>query len=300
VPQIAFAGLGRMGLPMCAALVRAGYQVTATDQRAEAQQAAVACGASWRDTPAQAAKAAGVLITMLPGPREVAAAMLGEAGALHGLAGGAAWIDMTSNSPAAARPIRERAMEQGVEVLEAPVGGGIAAAREGRLQLFVGGEAAAVERHRAVLEVLGDPGRIVHTGGHGTGYTAKLLVNLLWFGQAVATAEALLLGQRAGIDPAVLGHALAGSSAASAFARRDLGLVFQGDYLPSFGLDRICEELETVTALAREHQVPWELSDLVRRTYRRALARYGPVDGELLAVALLEDEAGHKLRPGNR
>jgi 3-hydroxyisobutyrate dehydrogenase len=300
VPQIAFAGLGRMGLPMCAALVRAGYQVTATDQRAEAQQAAVACGASWRDTPAQAAKAAGVLITMLPGPREVAAAMLGEAGALHGLAGGAAWIDMTSNSPAAARPIREQAMEQGVEVLEAPVGGGIAAAREGRLQLFVGGEAAAVERHRAVLEVLGDPGRIVHTGGHGTGYTAKLLVNLLWFGQAVATAEALLLGQRAGIDPAVLGHALAGSSAASAFARRDLGLVFQGDYLPSFGLDRICEELETVTALAREHQVPWELSDLVRRTYRRALARYGPVDGELLAVALLEDEAGHKLRPGNR
>jgi 3-hydroxyisobutyrate dehydrogenase len=60
------------------------------------------------------------------------------------------------------------------------------------------------------LEVLGDPGRIVHTGGHGTGYTAKLLVNLLWFGQAVATAEALLLGQRAGIDPAVLKHALVG------------------------------------------------------------------------------------------
>jgi 3-hydroxyisobutyrate dehydrogenase len=299
VPQIAFAGLGRMGLPMCAALVSAGYQVTATDKRAEAEEAAVACGAIWRDTPAQAAAAAGVLITMLPGPREVHAAMLGEAGALKGLAAGATWIDMTSNSPAAARPIREQAIEQGVEVLEAPVGGGIAAACEGKLQLFVGGEASAVERHRTVLEVLGDPGRIVHTGGHGTGYTVKLLVNLLWFGQAVATAEALLLGQRAGIDPAVLEHALAGSSAASAFIRRDIGLVFQGDYLTSFGLDRICEELEAVTALAGDYQVPWELSDLVRRTYRRALARYGPVDGELLAVALLEEEAGHKLRPRN-
>jgi 3-hydroxyisobutyrate dehydrogenase len=140
-----------------------------------------------------------VLITMLPGPRQVRAALLGEAGALKELAAGAAWIDMTSNSPAAARPVREQAIERGVEVLEAPVGGGIAAAREGKLQLFVGGEAAAVERHRALLEVLGDRGRIVHTGGHGTGYTAKLLVNLLWFGQAVATAEALLLGQRAGI-----------------------------------------------------------------------------------------------------
>jgi 3-hydroxyisobutyrate dehydrogenase len=259
----------------------------------------VACGAAWRDTPAQAAAAAGVLITMLPGPREVQAAMLGEDGALKGLASGAAWIDMTSNSPAGARPVREQAMKQGVDVLEAPVGGGIEAAQEGTLQLFVGGEAAAVERHRALLEVLGDQERIVHTGGHGTGYTVKLLVNLLWFGQAVATAEALLLGQRAGIDPAVLEHALAGSSAASTFVRRDIGLVFQGDYLTSFGLDRICEELESVTALAGEHQVPWELSGLVRRTYRRALARYGPVDGELLAVALLEEEAGEKLRPGN-
>jgi 3-hydroxyisobutyrate dehydrogenase len=299
VPQIAFAGLGRMGLPMCAALVRAGYQVTATDVRAEAEEAAVACGAAWRDTPAQAAAAADVLITMLPGPREVEAAVAGEAGALQGLTAGAAWIDMTSSSPAAARPLREQAMRQGVEVLEAPVGGGIAAAQEGKLQLFVGGEASAVERHRAVLEVLGDPQRIVHTGGHGTGYTVKLLVNLLWFGQAVATAEALLLGQRAGVDPAVLEHALAGSSAASTFIRRDIGLVFQGDYLTSFGLDRICAELEAVTALADECQVPWELSDLVRRTYRRALDRYGPVDGELLAVALLEEEAGRKLRPGN-
>jgi 3-hydroxyisobutyrate dehydrogenase len=300
VQQIAFAGLGRMGLPMCAALVRAGYRVTATDKRAEAKEAAVACGATWQDTPARAAAAAGVLITMLPGPREVDAVMLGEAGALNGLAAGAAWIDMTSNSPAAVRPIREQAIEKGVEVLEAPVGGGIAAAREGTLQLFVGGEAGAVDRHRALLEVLGDPGRIVHVGGHGTGYTAKLLVNLLWFGQAVATAEALLLGQRAGIDPAVLEHVLAGSSAASAFIRRDVGLVFQDDYLASFGLDRICEELEAVTALAGEYKVPWELSGLVCRTYRRALARYGPVDGELLAVALLEEEAGHKLRPRNQ
>jgi len=113
---------------------------------------------------------------------------------------------------------------------------------------------------------------------------------------AVATAEALLLGQRAGIDPAVLRHALVDSPAASTLIRSDIGLVFRGDYLASFGLDRICEELEAVTALAGQYQVPWELSDVVRRTYRRALARFGPADGELLAVALLEDEAGDKLR----
>ena len=287
-----------MGLPVCAALAGAGYEVIATDKRPESREAAAARGAAWRDTPAQAAAAAEVLITVLPGPAEVHAAMLGTGGALEKLAAGAAWIDMTSNSAAAARPIRERAIERGVEVLEAPAGGGAQAAGEGKLQLFVGGDAGAVERHRALLETLAAPGRLVHVGGHGTGYTAKLLVNLLWFGQAVATAEALLLGQRAGIDLRVLQQALGGSPAASTFICRDIGAVFQGDYLTSFGLDGICQELEAVTALAHEYRVPFELSDLVRRTYRRALDRYGPVDGELLAVALLEDEAGHKLRPG--
>jgi 3-hydroxyisobutyrate dehydrogenase len=239
-----------------------------------------------------------VLITVLPGPVEVRAVMLGAGGALEELVAGATWIDMTSNSPSAVRPICEQAIGRGVQVLEAPAGRGIQAAREGKLQLFVGGEADTVERHRGLLEALGDPMRIVHVGGHGAGYTAKLLVNLLWFGQAVATAEALLLGQRAGIDLRVLEQVLAGSSAASTFICRDLGAVFHGDYLTSFGLDRICEELATMNALARDHQVPFELSDVVYQTYRRALARYGPVDGELLAAALLEEEAGQKLRPG--
>ena len=293
---VGFVGLGRMGLPVCAALVGAGYEVTATDRRAESRSDAVACGAVWRDTPAQAAAGRGVLITMLPGSHEVQAAMLGAAGALEGMSAGTTWIDMTSSSPAAIRPVRERAIEAGVQVLEAPVGGGVQSAREGMLQLFVGGDAGLVERHRALLEVFGDPERIMHVGDHGTGYTAKLLVNLLWFGQAVATAEALLVGQRAGIDLRVLEQTLRGSSAASTFNRRDMAAVLHGDYLASFGLDRICEELQAVTALACDHRVPFELSDLVYRTYRRALARYGPVDGELLAMALIEDEAGQKLR----
>ena len=84
---------------MCAALVRAGYQVIATDKRPECEPVALACGAGWRDTPAEAAAAADVLISMLPGPREIHAAMLGETGALSSLAAGTTWIDMTSNSP---------------------------------------------------------------------------------------------------------------------------------------------------------------------------------------------------------
>jgi len=94
----------------------------------------------------------------------------------------------------------------------------------------------------------------------------------------------------------VLGQALASSAASSEFIRRDLEALLGGDYLETFGLDRCVEELATVTALARESGVPFELSELVERVHRRALARYGAVDGELLAVALLEEEAGVPLR----
>jgi 3-hydroxyisobutyrate dehydrogenase len=293
VPDIAVIGLGRMGLPVCAALARAGYEVVATDQRQAAKADAVRCGARWRDTPAQAADAAGVLITVLPGPDEVRAAMLGPAGALGGLPAGATWIDMTSNNPVDAAPVRREATGRGVQVLEAPAGGGVAAAHDGRLQLFVGGDRRVLDAHRDLLAVLGTP---EYVGGHGAGYTVKLLINLLWFGQAVATAEALLIGQGAGIGIQTLRQALAGSPAASQFIREDLDLLLHGDYMTTFGLDRICQELEAVTGLARDCEVPSPLADAALGAYQRALDRYGPADGELLGVAMLEDESGQKLR----
>lgn len=181
-------------------------------------------------------------------------------------------------------------------MLDAPVGGGVAAARAGTLQLFVGGDAAVLDRCRPVLEVLADPHSISHTGGNGTGYLTKLLVNLLWFGHSIAAAEALLLGRRAGIDVDLLRHVLASSAGSSAFIRDDLGSLLDGDYLPSFGLDRCCEELATIAGLARDLNLPSEMTQLVEQTYQRALRRYGPVKGELLAVALLEEQAGIRLR----
>jgi 3-hydroxyisobutyrate dehydrogenase len=136
------------------------------------------------------------------------------------------------------------------------VGGGVPPARTGKLQIFVGGDAAVLDRCRAVLEVLADPQRIVHVSGNGAGYTVKLLVNLLWFGQAVATSGALLLGRRAGIDLDVLRHVLVTSAASTAFIQDDLGALLDGDYLTSFGLERCCEELTAVADLARELGVP--------------------------------------------
>jgi len=93
-----------------------------------------------------------------------------------------------------------------------------------------------------------------------------------------------------------LRHAMAGSAAASSFISHDLGALLSGDYLASFGLDRCCEELAAITELARQDGVPFGISEHVERTYQRALDRYGPADGEFLAVALLEEQAGTRLR----
>lgn len=296
VRTISFIGLGRMGLPICARLAAAGYVMTAADVHTDRAAKAAEAGVSWARTPAAAAAEADVVITMLPGPPEVRDVMTGSGGVLAAMPPSATWLDMSSNSPQAGRELAAAAEARGIAVLEAPVGGGVEAAETGTLQFFVGGDGVILEQCRPVLEALAGEGRIAHVGGAGAGYMTKLLVNLLWFSQAVATAEALLLAKRAGLEIDVLRPVLAGGAAASTFVRKDLGSLLDGDYLTTFGLDRCCQELAGITSLARDMQVPSDLMQLVERTYRRALRRYGPVDGELMAVALLEEQAGLPLR----
>jgi 3-hydroxyisobutyrate dehydrogenase len=296
MPEIGLVGLGRMGLPICANLVQAGYRVLAGDRRPEAARQAAGCGARWVPEVGRLAAGADILVTVLPGPGEVRELMLGTGGAAAALRPGTTWIDMTSNSPTAVTKIRNALLDRGVQVLDAPAGGGVAAARQGSLQLLVGGQAEVVARQRELLEILGSPGRVRHVGGYGAGYTAKLLINLLWFGQAVATAEALLLGRASGLDLGVLREVLADSAAGSRFIRRDLDALFAGDFMRNFALDRCCEELQTVTELARDHHLPFQVSESVTELYRQALRRYGPADGELLGIALLEEQARLRLR----
>ena len=293
--RVAVVGAGRMGLPISRNLAAAGWNVVVTDIRPEVADAVRTAGAHWEPSAETAAAAADVLVTVLPGIPEIRSLMSGPASLLRALPTGAAWLDLTSSSPSPMRAIQDDARSRGVAVLEAPMGGGPENAAAGTLQLFAGGDVTTYEFLLPVLETIAD--RISLVGGAGSGYTAKLLVNLLWFGQAVASAEAMLLGQAAGLDVEALRALLANSAAGSDFLRHDMGRVFAGDYLPLFGVDRCVEELEAVTELFRDHGVPSELSEVVTRVHGQALERFGPVDGELLAVALLEERAGTLLRP---
>ena len=174
------------------------------------------------------------------------------------------------------------------------MGGGVAAAEAGSLHFFVGGSSQAVDRAIPVLSALGTVEQL--GDGVGAGHTAKLLANLLWFGQVVAVTEALLLGQSLGLSPLRLRNTLASSAGGSVFIDEYLDRLLDGDYIETFGLDRCVEELDILASLAQDADVPFELSSLVARLHREALERFGAVDGELLAARLLEERSGRTLR----
>lgn len=300
VSRVAVIGVGRMGLPVVANLVRAGYQVRAFDERAEPKAHALALGAHWAKSLPSAIAGAEVVLTALPGSPELRSVMLGDGSAAPGLLdrlpAGCTWLDLTSASPELGDALSRAARARGIGYLDTAVGGGVHAAQQGSLTLYVGGDHELLERHRSLLTAIADADRIHYMGGSGSGYLTKLLVNLLWFGQAVATGEALLLGQRAGLDPSLLRDVFARSAASSEFVRSYLPSLLDGDYLTTFGLDRCVEELDSIERFARHQATPFELSSSVAQVHRDALAHFGSVDGELMAVAYLEHQAGARLQ----
>jgi 3-hydroxyisobutyrate dehydrogenase len=295
--KVAFIGLGHMGAPMSRNILAAGHDLVVHDLRREAAAGLLAEGAAWAGSPREAGAGREAVITMLPGPPAVEQVLLGTGGLLDGLAAGSVWIDMSTSSPAVADRVRARAGPRGVAVLDAPVSGMAAGARAGTLQIFVGGDAATFALARPLLEAMGDPGRIVHAGPHGAGYTVKLMINLLWFAHLTASAEVLTVGSRAGVDLAMLRHCLLASPAASNFLDRDvLSVLERGDYDESFALALACKDLGLAVDLARMAGVPVPVSAAVEQVYRQARARYGDAGGEMLPVKLLEDLTGTPLR----
>jgi 3-hydroxyisobutyrate dehydrogenase len=192
------------------------------------------------------------------------------------------WIDLTSGSPDVVGPH-----------LDAPMGGGVSAMREGAITLYVGGSADVLADATPLLRSFAST--IHHVGESGSGYLAKLLINLQWFGHALLATESLLLASRHGISGERMQSLLTGSAGDSAFASRHLPSLLAGDYLRDFGLDRCLEELKSVSRAASVVDTPHRLTSLVTELHRNALDHFGPVDGELMGPALLEEQAGFRL-----
>lgn len=210
LPRIAVLGIGLMGRPMAERLIAAGHPVTAWNRSREKAEALT--GADVAASPAEAGRAADIVITMLENGPVVEKVLFGEDGLAEGVRDGALVIDMSSIRPDEARDHARRLAEKGARYLDAPVSGGTVGAESGTLAILCGGAAADFDRARPVLAHLGRPGLL---GPVGSGQLAKLANQAIVAVTIGAVAEALAMAARGGVDPAKLREALMGGFADS-------------------------------------------------------------------------------------
>jgi 3-hydroxyisobutyrate dehydrogenase len=211
--RIAFIGLGHMGGPMAANLLKAGHELRVFDLVASAVELAVGQGAVAAGSAADAVADAEVVISMLPASRHVESLYLGESGLVSHIPAGALVIDCSTIAPASAQKVAKAAAERGLAILDAPVSGGTAGAAAGTLTFIVGGEAATLERAKPILSAMGK--NIFHVGGTGAGQVAKLCNNMALGVIMAVTGEALALGVAHGLDAKVLSQMMAVSTGRS-------------------------------------------------------------------------------------
>ena len=204
--KVGFIGLGTMGIGMASNLRKAGYDLVVYDVRKESAQPLLEAGATWVETVADLGRAADVVFTSLPGPKEMQEVGLGKGGLLESMRKGSTWFDLTTNSPTVLREVSKRFQEKGIALLDAPVSGGPAGAQSGKLAIYVGGDRDVFDRHKKLLDAIGD--QVLHVGPVGAGNTAKLVHNCGSLVIRMAIAEVFTLGVKAGMDPLELWHAV--------------------------------------------------------------------------------------------
>ena len=244
---IGFVGLGNMGAEMSARLVAAGFTVHGFDLSPSARAALADAGGRPHDTLGDAVRDARVVILMLPGSDAVEAVTRDPAFAPGE---NPAVIDMSSSEPARTQALAAELGRRGITLIDAPVSGGVAGARAGRLTIMVGADAEALGRLRPVLEPLGNP---VHVGGVGAGHAIKALNNLLSATHLLSTAEVMAAGQRFGLDPQVMLDVFNSSSGQSASTRNKWpNFVLPGTFDSGFSLRLMVKDLRIALGLAEQ------------------------------------------------
>jgi 3-hydroxyisobutyrate dehydrogenase len=260
-------------------LVRKGFAVTAFDLNDAALDAAVEYGAERSSSAAEAASVSDVAITMLPNTPHEASAVLGDEGVFAGLQSGRTFIQMSTIDPVMTRKIGEEAAARGIKMIDAPVSGSSAGAVDGTLTMMVGGDADTFERCRPVLLAMG--ANVIHVGPLGMGMTVKLVNNMLAGIGVVATAEAVNIAQRAGLDPQAMFDVVTKSSGDSwAFRNRTpqagvnpAGVPADDDFAPGFMTMLMLKDIDLGIGLARSVGAPSLLASIAAQYYAAACAK---------------------------
>ncbi|MCC2030054.1 NAD(P)-dependent oxidoreductase [Microbacterium sp. YMB-B2] len=264
---VAFIGLGNMGIPMALQLIAAGHRVAGYDVSADARAALVTQGGIASDNLTEVVAGADIVILMLPNS-DIVTQVTSDPEFQAGLHADLFVIDMGSSEPMVTRALAEHLAGIGITLIDAPVSGGVRGAASGTLTIMVGGSGPAVDRVQNVLTPLG---RIVRTGPVGSGHVVKALNNLLSATHLWATSEAMLVGERFGVDPKVMLDVLNGSSGRSGSTENKWpNFILSETYDSGFGLRLMLKDMRIANALAVELGVPNELGDFAAERWADA------------------------------
>ncbi len=297
--HLGFIGIGVMGRPMTLNLLKAGYNVTIYarhPEKAEVQEV-INAGARLAPSARAVAMASEIVITMVPNSPQVEEVVTGAQGILEGTRKGLIIVDMSTIAPVVSRRMAEEAAAKGAHFLDAPVSGGSQGAINGTLTIMVGGEREIFEQVRPVFEAMGKKENIIYVGEHGAGEVVKLVNNMLAGAIAAATAEALVLGVKAGADVETMAKIIGTSTGASWQLSNQFPLrAFNGSFKPGFMTDLLHKDLGLALDLAAEIQTPVPVTGLTRQLYEMARAAgYGREDYTSL-LRVLEQMAGVEVR----
>ena len=285
--KVGFIGVGFMGRHMARNVINGGHDMKVFDMNRDAADEALSLGAEWANSPREASEGADVIFTSLPTPQIVEEVASGEGGILSGARRGAAYFDLSTTDPSTIQRIAARAAGGGIRVLDAPVSGGVGGAEAGTLCVMVGGDRAAYDEFKRVLDLIGS--QTMYCGPLGSGAVCKIVNNLVGLSVGVLLSEAFSVGVKWGVDAQTLFDAVSKSSGNTTSMRGFPEGIFKRNFEPGFQLDLAAKDVGLATQLGRDLRVPMEMSNIAQQRYIAGQNRgFGKMAAG--AVAMVQEE----------
>ena len=295
--QVGFVGLGIMGRPMARNLLRAGYELVVHNRSRGKVEGLAEEGASVADNPKEVAESCETVITMLSDSPQVEEVLAGENGVFEGVWEGALLVDMSTISPVVAKELAAEARERGASMLDAPVSGGEPGAEAGTLSIMVGGSVEDFDRAKPLFDVMGET--VVHVGESGTGQVVKACNQIVVALTIEAVSEALVLGSKAGVDPAKVIEVLSGGMAGNKVMEVRGEKFLKHEFDPGFKIELHRKDLGIALAAGREYGVPLPVAAVVDQVLEALVAKgLGGKDHSAI-LTFIEDLAQHKIGEGS-
>lgn len=286
---IGFIGLGVMGKPMARNLLNRGFSLIVHSRSRGPVDELAAAGAATAASPADVARKARVILTMVPDSPDVIAVLEGQNGVFSALQPGTLLVDHSTIAPAVARRLAERAKALGSSMLDAPVSGGEVGAINASLSIMIGGAAADVDRARPILEAMGNPERIIHIGASGSGQLCKVCNQMVIGGTLAAVSEAFSLARKAGVDASRVRAALLGGFASSRVLDAHGERILQSNYKPGFRTRLFAKDLRIAADTLSEYETPAPIAAAVQQLVAALMAAgKAEVDYSALATVLFD------------